>query len=165
MRRTSRPSRHVLVLRGHAARAGGDVELLHRFHGCVPAEPRVRRAPPFRDVAHTEGFLLRPPIRPGGSPVVDERCIDCDRGSHVVSIVRTRERRHSRPVLPNPRSPPFELQLTMIISSPLSSPRHDVARRRASHPGRLQQRTETQGPAQPPHGGQGANGEVIRFGA
>lgn len=112
-----------------------------------------------------KGFCSVRPIRPGGSPVVDQRCIDCDRGSHVVPIVRTRERRHSRPVLPNPCSPPLELQLTMIISSPLSSPRHDVARRRASHPGRLQQRTETQGPAQPPHGGQGANGEVIRFGA
>ena len=50
-------SRHVLVLHGHAARTGGDVELLHRRSRCVASadRPAITRR---RDVAHTErGFL------------------------------------------------------------------------------------------------------------
>ena len=92
------------------------------FTGASPPNPASVVSLHSETLPIRKGFCSVRPIRPGGSPGVDERCIDCDRGSHVVSIVRTRERRHSRPVLPNPRSPPFELQLTMIISSSLSSP-------------------------------------------
>ena len=59
------------------------------FTGASPAEPRVRRVPPFRDVAHTEGFLLRPPIVPAGRPAWIN-------GASTVTAVRTSCRSSAR---------------------------------------------------------------------
>ena len=111
--------------------------------------PRPSRLTPFRDVAHTEGFFssLHPIQLWGCSSRADDaarvtaaaRRPDCPNTQTVTRLSSSSKPSH-RPSSFSQTDDDCHLRVSID--------RHDVARRRPSHPGRLQ-RYETQGPAQP----------------